>query len=103
MVDEIEGEDMIRSIKLRDVKTGIKSVLNVTGIFISIGLKPNTDHLNGVLLLDSAGYIITNDKMETEMPGIFTAGDKRQDSARQEITAAGDGSTAAIYAQQSLP
>ena len=99
IVDEIEGEDLVKRIKLREVKTGENSVLNVAGIFISVGLKPSTDYLKGILSLDNAGHIITNDKMETEVAGIFAAGDVRCNSARQAITASGDGATAAIYAQ----
>ncbi|HEX74523.1 MAG TPA: thioredoxin-disulfide reductase [Dehalococcoidia bacterium] len=102
IVDEIEGEDLVKRIKLRDVKTGEESVLNLAGIFISIGLKPSTDYVKGILSLDNDGHIITNDRMETEIPGIFAAGDIRHDSARQAITAAGDGATAAIYAQKFL-
>ena len=101
-VDEIEGKDLVERIKLREVKTGEKSALEVAGIFISIGLKPNTDYLKGILPLDTAGHIITNDKMETEIPGIFAAGDIRGNSARQAITAAGDGATAAIYTEKFL-
>jgi thioredoxin reductase (NADPH) len=102
IVDEIDGEDLVKRIKLREVKTGEKSTLEVAGVFISIGLKPSTDYLKRILPLDPAGYIITNDKMETEIPGIFAAGDIRHDSARQAITAAGDGATAAIFAEQFL-
>jgi len=102
IVDEIDGEDLVRRIKLREVKTGEKSILEVAGVFISIGLKPSTDYLKRILPLDPAGHIITNDKMETEIPGIFAAGDIRHDSARQAITAAGDGATAAIFAEQFL-
>jgi len=102
VVDQIEGEDLVERIKLHEVKMGEKSALNVAGIFISIGLKPNTDYLKGILPLDPAGYIITNDKMETGVPGIFAAGDICHDSARQAITAAGDGATAAIYAEEFL-
>jgi thioredoxin reductase (NADPH) len=102
IVDEIEGEDLVKRIKLRDVKTGEESVLNLAGIFISIGLIPSTDYVKGILSLDNDGHIITNDRMETEIPGIFAAGDIRHDSARQAITAAGDGATAAIYAQKFL-
>ena len=80
--------------------TGEKSALEIAGIFISIGLKPNTDYLKGILPLDAAGHIITNEKMETEIPGIFAAGDVRHASGRQAITAAGDGATAAIYAEK---
>ncbi len=100
VVDEIEGEGMVKGLRLHNVKTGQKFDLDVSGVFISIGLKPNTDYLKGVVPLDDTGHIITNDRMETEIPGIFAAGDVRYDSARQAITAAGDGATAAIYAQK---
>jgi len=100
VVEEIEGEDTVKRLKLRQVITGEKSALNVSGVFVSIGLAPATDYLRGVLALDAAGYIITNEKMETEIPGIFAAGDIRLNSARQAITAAGDGATAAIYTEK---
>jgi len=100
VVEGIEGEDVVKRLTLRQVITGKKSTLDVAGVFIAIGLKPNTDYLKGILPLDKAGYIITNDKMETEIPSIFVAGDIRQNSARQAITAAGDGATAAIFAEK---
>ena len=100
VAEEIEGDDLVKSIKLRQVKTGEKSNLEVGGVFVSVGLKPNTDYLKGVLKLDEGGHIITNEKMETEVPGIFAAGDVRLNSARQAITAAGDGATAAFYAEK---
>jgi len=102
VVEEIEGENSVKRIRLRQVKTGEKSILEVAGIFISIGFTPNTDYLKGILELDNDGHIITNDRMETNIPGIFAAGDIRHNSARQVITAAGDGATAAIYAQEFL-
>ena len=100
VVEEIEGGDSVNRIRLRQVQTGEKFALEVAGIFVSIGLKPDTDYLKGVLPLDEAGYIITTDKMETEIPGVFAAGDIRHDSPRQIIAAAGDGATAAIYAEK---
>jgi len=102
IVEKIEGEDLVKRIRLHQVKTGENSVLEVAGIFVSIGFKPDTDYLKGVLPLDATGHIITNDKMETEIPGILAAGDIRHNSARQAITAAGDGATAAIYAEKFL-
>ena len=99
-VEEIEGEDLVKRIRLRQVITGEKSTLDVDGIFISIGFKTNTDYLKGLLPLDAIGHIITNENMETEIPGIFAAGDIRHNSALQAITAAGDGATAAIYAEK---
>ena len=100
VVEDIEGEDFVKRIGLRQVVTKEKSTLEVAGIFISIGFNPNTDYLKGILPLDATGSIVTNDKMETEIPGIFAAGDIRHNSARQAITAAGDGATAAIYAEK---
>ncbi len=99
-VEEIEGENLVKRIKLRQVITGEKSTLDVAGVFISIGLKPNTDYLKDILRLDPIAHIITNGRMETKIPGIFAAGDIRHDSARQAIAAAGDGATAAIYAEK---
>lgn len=100
VVEEIEGGDFMERLRLRQVKTGEKSTLEVASIFVSVGLKPNTGYLKGVLPLDEAGFIITNDTMGTEMPGVFAAGDIRHNSPRQVITAAGDGATAAIYAEK---
>lgn len=99
-VEGIEGKDRVKRLNLSNVKSGEKSTLDVAGVFVAVGLKPNTDYLKGVLPLDDAGYIITNEKMETKIPGIFAAGDVRLNSARQAITAAGDGATAAVYAEK---
>jgi thioredoxin reductase (NADPH) len=98
VVEGIEGDDMVKRLKLRQVKSGEKSILSVDGVFISVGISPNTAFVRGSLPLDNAGYIITNEKMETAIPGVFAAGDVRLNSAKQAITAAGDGATAAIYA-----
>jgi len=100
VVEKIEGGDLVKEIKLRQLKTRQESVLKVAGVFISIGLRPNSDYLKGILPLDITGHIITDEKMETKIPGIFATGDIRYNSARQAITAAGDGATAAIYAEK---
>jgi len=102
VVEKIEGKDAVKRLILRQVKTGKPSTLDVAGVFVAVGLKPSTDFLKGVVPLDKAGYIITNDRMETEIPGIFAAGDIRQHSPRQAITAAGDGATAAVFAEKFL-
>jgi len=102
VVERIEGESSVSQLKLRQVKTGEKSTLSVSGVFVFTGIKPNTDYLKGILPLDEAGYIITSRNMETEVAGIFAAGDIRQDSVRQAISAAGDGATAAISADKFL-
>ena len=101
-ISAIEGKDNVESIRLQNVKTNQSSVLEVSGVFISVGTNPDTEYLRGILPLDESGYIITNEKMETRIQGILAAGDIRHNSARQAITAAGDGATAAIYAQKYL-
>ena len=102
VVEEIEGEDTVKGIKLRQVKTDEKSTMEIAGVFVAVGLKPNTDYLKGILRMDAGGHVITDDKMESNVPGIFAAGDARHNSARQAITAAGDGATAAFYAEKFL-
>jgi thioredoxin reductase (NADPH) len=98
VVEEIVGDDGVKQLKLRNVKTNEESTLEVNAIFIFIGLSPNTDYLKGVLKMDEGGHIFVNEWMETEVPGLFAAGDIRVNSARQVVSAAGDGATAAIRA-----
>jgi len=100
VVEEIEGGEVVKRLRLRNVITGEKSSLDVAGIFIAIGFKPNTNYLKSTLSLDATGHVMTNEKMETEIPGIFAAGDVRSSSIRQIIAAVGDGATAAIYAER---
>jgi len=100
VVEEIEGGEVVKRLRLRNVTTGEKSSLDVDGIFVAIGFKPNTDYMKSTLSLDATGHVITNEKMETEIPGIFAAGDVRSSSIRQIIAAVGDGATAAIYAER---
>ena len=102
VIEEVVGADFLKTLKLRNVKTGQKSTLDVAGVFVSIGFKPETGYLKGVVPLDEAGHVVTNEKMETNVPGVFAAGDIRHNSGRQAITAAGDGATAAIYAEKFL-
>ncbi len=101
-VERIEGQDFVERLSLRNVLTGEESTLEVAGIFIAVGVKPDTNYLKGIVSLGPVGHIITNEKMETEVPGILAAGDIRQNSGRQAITAAGDGATAAINAEKFL-
>ena len=100
IVERIEGEDVVKRLRLRNVVSGEESTLDVSGVFVSIGFKPNTDYLKDILPLDAAGYIVVNEKMEAGIPGIFAAGDIRSGSIRQVIAATGDGATAAIYAER---
>lgn len=102
VVEEIAGDAMMRTLKLRNVKSGDQSVFEADGVFIYVGLSPNTDCVKGILSLDDAGNVITNDTMETNVPGILAAGDIRHNSGRQVVIAAGDGATAALSAEKFL-
>jgi len=102
VVTEIKGEDVIRSLILRDTTSGDTSELAVDGVFIAIGYRPNTDFLRVVVALDAGGAVRVNEKMETSVPGIYAAGDIRQSSIRQVVSAAGDGATAAVHAERYL-
>lgn len=98
VVEEIIGADAVTGARIRNVVTGETSTLDVTGVFIFIGQTPNTAYLKGKLKMDAGGHIYVSDWMETDVPGIFAAGDIRANSARQVVSAAGDGATAAIRA-----
>jgi len=98
VVHEIVGDKMLKSLRLRNVKTGQSSDLEVDGIFVAVGLKPNSQVFSQLVTLNEAGFIVTDELMRTSAPGIFAAGDIRRNSFRQVITAAGDGAAAASSA-----
>jgi thioredoxin reductase (NADPH) len=102
VITKIEGAGVVKQVMLKNTKNARISVLEVAGVFVAIGSEPNSAQWRGLLPLDKQGYIITNELMETRVPGIFAAGDVRHNSARQAITAAGDGATAAISAGRFL-
>ncbi len=98
VVDEVVGDDDVAGLRLRNLKTGETSVLDVAAVFVFIGLHPNSDYLRKMVRMDEGGHIFVNEWMETEIPGLFAAGDIRVNSARQVVSASGDGATAAIRA-----
>ena len=98
VVLEIIGNKAVEKLKLQNVKTKKESTLVVSGVFISVGSQPATGYLKGMLKLDNVGSIVTDDKLETSVPGIFAAGDIRSGSIRQVVSAAGDGAIAAVNA-----
>ena len=102
IITQIEGAGTVKQLVLKNTKNAKISILELAGVFVAIGSEPNSAQWRGLLPLDEAGYIITNELMETKIPGIFAAGDVRHNSARQAITAAGDGATAAISAVRFL-
>ena len=100
VVEAVEGEDTVKKLGLKNVRSGEKSTLEISGVFMAVGFRPNTGYLKSVLTLADDGTVITNEKMETAVPGIFAAGDIRSSSIRQVAAAVGDGSVAAIYAER---
>ena len=102
VVERINGNGVVNSVSLKNAKAGSTSTLEVEGVFIYIGLTPNSNFLEGLLPMDNAGHIVANAWMETKVPGIYAAGDVRQKAARQVVSAAGDGATAALAARRYL-
>jgi len=98
VVEEIIGEKLLSGLKLRNAKTGQRSILEVAGVFVAVGLMPNSQNFFNIVDLDDTEYIITNETMATSAPGIFAAGDIRRNSPRQIGAAVGDGVTAAMSA-----
>lgn len=98
VVHEIVGDRQVRSLKLRNTKTGELSNLELDGVFVAVGLAPNSHLFSRLVALDEAGFILTDGLMRTSAPGIFAAGDVRHDSFRQVVSAAGDGAAAAASA-----
>ncbi len=103
VVDEVLGGDDVTAVKLRNIKTGEARELPTAATFIFIGQTPNSGLLADLgVPLDAGGHAIVNAWMETPVPGLFVAGDVRSEAARQVISSAGDGATAAIRADQYL-
>lgn len=98
VVEQIKGEDAVEEVVVKNVKTGELSSVFVDGIFVAIGYTPKTDFVKNLVKLDNQGYIITDDHMKTGIPGLFAAGDLRQKSLRQVVTAVSDGAIAAVEA-----
>jgi thioredoxin reductase (NADPH) len=98
IVERVNGDAKVRSLTLKNVKTGVSSTLDVGAVFVFIGFHPNTDILPPELKRNDQGYIITDYRMETSIPGIFACGDVRAQLVRQVTNAVGDGTTAAMAA-----
>lgn len=98
IVEKIEGDGMVENLVLKNVRTGEKSNLPVSGVFMFVGQEPDDDCVRGLVKAEKGGWIITNDHMETSVEGIFAAGDVRSKYLRQVITAAADGAVAAMAA-----
>lgn len=101
-VEEILGQDEVTAVKLKNTQNGHISTLEIDGVFIAIGHKPNTDYLKGQIELDEKGYLVVHDETKTSAEGVFSAGDVSDYKYRQAVTAAGSGCKAAFDAEEYL-
>ncbi len=99
-VDAVLGEGQVEGVSVTELTSGETSRIDLSGVFIFVGLEPNSQYLADLLPLDNAGHVPTDIWMRTPLPGLLAAGDIRQSSAAQLVTSAGDGATAAIAAQR---
>ena len=97
-VEEVLGEGTVSGVRVRNVVTNLQNVVDLSGLFVYVGLEPNSELVRGLVKLDNAGHIPVNISMETSVPGLYAVGDIRQQSASQLVASAGDGATAAIAA-----
>ncbi len=96
VVEEIQGNEKVQKVVLKDNKTNEKSILDVGGVFVAIGHDPNTKLFVNQIELDDKGYIVLKEKTKTSVEGVFAAGDVHDSTYRQAVTAAGFGCMAAI-------
>ena len=102
MVDSIDGDGKVESLSLSDRQTGEKKRISVDGIFVAVGITPNSSSFEGVVEMDEGGYVIAGEDGMTSVPGIFAAGDVRTKKLRQIITAVADGANCVTSVEQYL-
>jgi thioredoxin reductase (NADPH) len=102
VIQEIKGDQVVRSVLVKNVKTGEVQEFPTEGVFLFVGLIPRTQFLKGLVKMDDEGYIVTDEKCETSVQGVFAAGDCRKKLLRQVATAVGEGATAAFAAEKYL-
>lgn len=100
--EEIQGEEQVEAILLKNVKDGSSQRVKVDGVFVAVGIHPNSEPYQGLVNMDEGGYIVAGEDGKTNMPGIFAAGDVRTKKLRQIITAASDGANAVSSVQDYL-
>jgi|TARA_B100001094_G_scaffold193615_1_gene187532 thioredoxin reductase (NADPH) len=102
-IEEVLGDQVVEGLKMKNNKTQAVDEIPITGLFIAIGHKPNTEIFKGQLDMDEAGYLITESKTtKTNLPGVFASGDVQDKDYRQAVTAAGTGCMAALDAERYL-
>lgn len=102
VVKEIQGDDLVHTAVLENVKTGERTNLSVNGVFPYIGMVPNVADITGQIEQDAGGFILTDETMKTSVEGVYAVGDIRKTPLRQVITAAADGAIGAVYAVKYL-
>lgn len=102
VLEEIVGDELVERVRVKDIRTKEISELETNGVFFFVGTVPRTDFLRGHIELNEQGYIVTNDMMETNVPGVYAVGDARVKYLRQVVTAAADGAVAAVAAEKYL-
>ena len=102
-IEEVLGDQVVEGIRIRNNQTEAKEEISVSGLFIAIGHKPNTDLFRGQIEMDESGYLVTKNKTtHTNIPGVFASGDVQDKEYRQAVTAAGTGCMAALDAERYL-
>ncbi len=98
VVEEIQGEEAVERIRVKDVRTDEQKELSVAGIFIAVGIRPGTELVQGLVDCDEGGYVLAGEDCATSVPGLFAAGDVRRKPIRQIVAAVADGANAAVSA-----
>ena len=102
VVEDIEGTEAVEALKIRNVKTEETSTVKIEGVFIAIGMNPNTKLVEGVVDLSESKHILTDENMNTNIPRVMACGDIREKNLRQVVTAAADGAIAAYSAERQV-
>ncbi|MCM1542702.1 MAG: thioredoxin-disulfide reductase [Blautia sp.] len=98
VVTAIQGEDMVENLRLKNLKTGEVSDLAVSGVFVAVGIRPETGLIRELADCDEAGYVLAGEDCAASVPGLYAAGDIRRKPIRQIVTAVADGANAAVSA-----
>jgi len=101
-ITEFSGSEKLEKVKIKNIPSGEIQEVKIDGVFIFVGYVPNTEFLKDTVKLNNRGEIITNNRLETNLKGVFTAGDSRDTDFRQITTAVADGTRAALYALEEI-
>jgi thioredoxin reductase (NADPH) len=102
IIEEIVGKDRVEAVKIKNLKSGSSFLVNCHGVFVFVGINPQTDFLKNQLAMDEKGFIISDENLKTSQDGIFACGDCRKKGLYQVINACGEGAAAAYSAQRYL-